>query len=177
MAQDGKGKGGLIAVATALITAGGAIAVALINKPEPAPTSQIDNIQPAPQPDENNTEGTQAPVPAPQVRDEPAPSIPPVVQQATMIDVTGTWSEMSGATAEFSQSGDTLELQYNILPAFGGGFALGEGQIDGRSIQWALVYPTGAVQNCTATLSQSGNRMQGQCFNNFGVAAPIILTR
>ncbi|MGB5483051.1 hypothetical protein [Parasphingorhabdus sp.] len=161
MAEDGKGIGGLIAVMTALITAGGAIAVAMINKPEPNPA-------PIPAP---------APTPAPAIDPTTVPGPAPSPTPVASTDVTGTWSEPSGATAVFQQTGDYIELRYNLLPAFGGGFATGEGQISGQALQWTLLYPTGILQNCTVTLNQSGNRMNGQCVNNFGLSVPVVLDR
>ena len=145
-------KSNLALIATTIITVAGTIAVAIINKPDPATPKPIPPIErevvpPAPDPDDRQ--------PAEKVKSAPErnasvdrtpepdqPVVPPV------LDVSGAWHDAQHAIYYIAQQGGAIRISSPQYPA-----GIGGGTVIGNAVQWDYRDNNGTPGRCAGMAS------------------------
>ncbi len=173
--SGGMSKSGMIAIATALITAGTTIAVAYINRDDGPKAAPAPAPSPAPTGGPAPVQGY-TPAAAPQQPVQPAP------QQfvAAPPDISGRWRTPDNSEVlDVNQSGGQLALAAQGNTALGYMTGNGQGQINGRNVSFVLgmtVQGNPIEVECSGQLTSTGNSIQGTC-TTFGKTMPMLYVR
>ena len=163
-------KNSWIVVITTLITVGGTIAVAVINRAPAKVEMRVEEpVKPNPPPADPGSGKTEPVVPVTPVKsDAPVtetPAAPPVAPAAT---VAGPWHDYMHRDYVITVNGNMAQL---MGPEFPAGMPA---MVSGAGIQWSFTQPNGNAGTCAGTVT--GNLLNIMC-NSMAGSMPFPLHR